>query len=76
MVEKQRPLPIYNSLHKGFVFAMYYAAKEQNKPLDKNAQVDYELMTYLNHADILVSADTKFQRSAFIALWEPLERNF
>ena len=53
------------------VFASYYASKEQNMPLDKNAQVDYELMTYLNHADILVSADMGFQRSAFIALWEP-----
>ena len=48
-----------------------YAATEQNIRLDKNAQADYELMTYLNHADILVSADTRFQLSAFVALWKP-----
>jgi len=63
--------PFITAFTKGFLFAGYYAAREQNMPLDKNAQVDYGLMTYLNHADVLVSADMGFQRSAFIALWEP-----
>jgi predicted ATP-binding protein involved in virulence len=70
--------PFITSFTKGFLFAGYYAAKEQNMKLDRNrnAQVDYELMTYLNYADILVSADMGFQRSAFAALWEPHGKKF
>jgi hypothetical protein len=58
------------------VFAEYYAVIEKNKKLDKNAQADWQLMTYLNRADILVSADMKFQRSAFVELWEPHGKKF
>jgi len=67
--------PFITAFTKGFLFAGYYAAKEQKK-LDTNTQADYELMTYLNHADILVSADMGFQHSAFAALWEPHGKKF
>jgi len=68
--------PFITAFVKGAVFSEYYAAIEKNKRLDKNAQTDWQLMTYLNRADILVSADMKFQRSAFVALWEPHGKKF
>jgi hypothetical protein len=68
--------PFITAFVKGAVFAEYYAVIEKNKKLDKNAQADWQLMTYLNRADILVSADMKFQRSAFVELWEPHGKKF
>lgn len=63
--------PFMTAFTDGFIYAGYYAAIKQNSPIDRNAQADYEHMTYLHHADILVSADARFQRDAFMELWEP-----
>jgi len=63
--------PFVTGFVEGFAYAGYYAAIKQNSPLDRNAQADYEQMTYLRAADILVSADTRFLSEAFDALWKP-----
>ena len=54
-----------------FLYAGYYAAAEHNEPLDRNAQVDYELLAYLTWADLVVSNDEGFFRRAFETMWKP-----
>jgi hypothetical protein len=49
----------------------YYAMIEHNLRLDRNAQADYEQLAYLLWADVVVSDDDRFFRSAFQTLWAP-----
>ncbi len=69
--ENKNNYPFVTAFAKGLVYAGYYAAIEQNKALDRNAQADYEQLMYMVHADVLVSSDEGFLRSAFLELWEP-----
>lgn len=69
--ENKNNYPFVTAFTKGLVYAGYYAAIEQNKALDRNAQADYEQLMYMVHADVLVSSDEGFLRSAFLELWEP-----
>jgi hypothetical protein len=55
---------------RGWAYCSYYAMIEQNKPLDTNAMTDVAQLTYLWDADVIVSADQKFQRDAFYAMWD------
>lgn len=61
--------PHLTDLVRGFTYAAYYAAARHDRPIDRNAQADYEQMVYLRHVDVFVSADTKFLKDAFHALW-------
>ena len=63
--------PYYSAFIEGVLYSGYYAAAEHNLPLDRNAQADYEQLAYLIWADLVVSNDDKFFRSAFEALWAP-----
>jgi hypothetical protein len=63
--------PFYSAFVEGFLYAGYYAAAEHNEPLDRNAQVDYELLAYLTWADLVVSNDEGFFRRAFETMWKP-----
>ena len=63
--------PYYTAFVEGFVYSQYYAAIEHNKPLDRNAQADFEQLAYLTWADIVVSDDEGFFRSAFDVVWKP-----
>lgn len=63
--------PFYSAFVEGFVYQGYYAAAEQSKPLDRNAQADYEQLAYLTWADVVVSDDQRFFRHAFEAIWKP-----
>lgn len=63
--------PYVTAFAEGFVYASYYAAAKHNQPIDKNAEADFTHMSYLNHADVLVSADMRFLREAFAELWKP-----
>jgi hypothetical protein len=63
--------PYYTAFVEGFVYSQYYAAIEHNKPLDRNAQADFEQLAYLTWSDIVVSDDERFFRSAFDAIWKP-----
>jgi hypothetical protein len=53
------------------LYSGYYAAIEHNRPIDRNAQADFEQLAYLIWADIVVSNDEGFYRSAFQTLWAP-----
>jgi len=63
--------PYYTAFVEGFVFSQYYAAIEHNGRLDGNEQADYEQLAHLIWADVMVSDDQAFFRSAFDTLWRP-----
>ena len=63
--------PYYTAFVEGFVYSQYYAAIEHNRRLDGNEQADYEQLAYLLWADVVVSDDQAFFRSAFDTLWKP-----
>ena len=63
--------PFYTAFVEGFLYSQYYAEIEVNRPLDKNAQADYEQLAYLVWADLFVSNEGGFLESAFNALWKP-----
>jgi hypothetical protein len=67
--------PYFSSFVEGLTYAGYYAGIEQNVSLDDNSQADFELLTFLNHADVVVSSDTRFFRYAFDAIWRPLGKH-
>ena len=63
--------PYYTAFVEGFVYSQYYAAIEHNGRLDGNEQADYEQLAHLIWADVVVSEDQAFFRSAFDTLWKP-----
>ncbi len=63
--------PFYTAFVEGFLYAGYHAMVEVNDPIDVNAQVDFEQLSYLTWADIVVSNDQRFFRKAFETLWKP-----
>lgn len=68
--------PFFKSSMEGQIFAFWHAMVEQNKPIDGNAHVDVEMLCALNKADAIISADTKFLKDAFDALWRPRGKLF
>jgi hypothetical protein len=68
--------PYYHAFVEGLLYAHWYAAIEHNKPIDDNAQSDYEQLAYLNWADVFVSNDARFQLDAFNELWRPRGRRY
>jgi hypothetical protein len=66
-----REFPYYTAFVEGLVYSQYYAAIEHNGRLDGNEQADYEQLAHLIWADVVVSDDQAFFRSAFDALWKP-----
>lgn len=63
--------PFYSAFVEGFLYNGYYAMVEHNHPLDRNAQLDYELLAHLTWADLVVSDDQRFFQHAFDAIWKP-----
>jgi hypothetical protein len=63
--------PYYTAFIEGALYSGYFAMIEQNLALDRNAQADYEQLAYLLWADVVVSNDEKFFRSAFQTIWAP-----
>lgn len=61
-------------------FAVNIAFKEThfmtqpNAPVDINAQADLDIMTHLLRADVLVTNEKGFMRSAFDYLWRPQKK--
>jgi hypothetical protein len=51
--------PYCTACVEGFVYSQYYAAIEHNKPLDGNAQADFEQLAYLTWSDIVVSDERR-----------------
>jgi hypothetical protein len=63
--------PFYSAFVEGVLYSVHHAAVEHNKPIDDNAQGDYEQLAYLTWADMIVSDDTRFLRDAFEVIWKP-----
>jgi len=66
-----RAYPFYTQFVKNIVFMFVYAMVERNQRIDNNAQPDLDILTHLLHADVIVSNETGFLRSAFETLWRP-----
>jgi hypothetical protein len=67
--EEMDRYPMFTSFIEGILYAGYFAAVRPNDRIDTNSQADVELLTFLNFADIVVSADTRFFRAAFEEIW-------
>ena len=63
--------PFYSAFVEGMVYTFYHATCRPNEGIDRNAQIDFEQLTYLTWADIVVSNDERFFRLAFEAIWKP-----
>jgi hypothetical protein len=68
--------PFFTTGLEGRAYAAWHAMVEHNKRIDPNAQVDVEMLTCLNRADAIVSADTRFQKDCFDVLWKPRGKLF
>jgi len=69
--QNPRRYPFYTSFVEGIAFFGFHSGVLHNEQVDTNAQADYEQLCYLNWADVFVSNDEGFFRSAFDALWKP-----
>ena len=63
--------PYFTMFVTNMTYIGYYSATRSNDKIDLNAQADMDLMTHLLNADVLVSNETGFLRSAFDDLWRP-----
>jgi hypothetical protein len=63
--------PFFSAFIEGALYSAFYAMIEQRERLDRNAQSDWEQLSYLVWADIMVSNEERFLRKAFDALWKP-----
>lgn len=62
--------PYFTSIVKNLLYQSFYAATKKDK-LDENAQSDLDIMAHLLRAEILVSNEMGFMRTAFNDLWKP-----
>lgn len=56
---------------KNAMFMRTYAVVNKSAAIDTNAQADLDVMTYLLSADILVTNEKGFMKSAFEVMWYP-----
>ena len=63
--------PYFTTFVINMLYIAHHAMTKNNDAIDLNAQADLDLMTHLLHADVLVSNETGFLRTAFEDLWKP-----
>lgn len=63
--------PYFTNFVMNMLYMAHHAMTKVNDGIDLNAQADLDLMTHLLHADVLVSNETGFLRTAFEDLWRP-----
>ena len=66
--------PYFTTFVTNMIYMAYYSATRPNDGIDLNAQADLDLMTHLLHADVLVSNEKGFLKTAFEDLWRPKGR--
>lgn len=64
--------PYFTTYVANMLYMAHYAMTKPNEPIDLNAQADLNLMTHLLRADIVVSNEEGFFKTAFEDLWRPL----
>ena len=62
--------PYFTTFVKNMLYIHHHTATTPNA-IDRNAQADMDVMTHLLHADVLVSNETRFMRTAFEEVWRP-----
>ncbi len=63
--------PFFTQFAENMVYIFLHAMLKQNDAIDVNAQPDMDIMTHLLHADIYVTNETKFAKTAFNDVWKP-----
>lgn len=63
--------PYFTTFVINMLYITHHAMTKVNDGIDLNAQADLNLMTHLLRADVLVSNETGFLRTAFEDLWRP-----
>lgn len=63
--------PYFTTFVTNMLYISHHAMTRVNDGIDRNAQADLDLMTHLLHADVLVSNEAGFLRTAFDDLWRP-----
>ncbi len=63
--------PYVTQAVKNAMFMFAYSVADKSAAIDINAQADLDVMTYLLSADILVTNEKKFMKSAFDKMWRP-----
>lgn len=63
--------PYFTACIDNVLYSIAHAAAKPNARIDTNASADLDLMTHLLRADVLVSNEKGFLRSAFDDLWRP-----
>lgn len=64
--------PYFTTCVRDMIYMAYYAMTRPNQPIDSNAQADLNLMAHLLNADVLVSNEEGFLKTAFDDLWRPV----
>jgi hypothetical protein len=62
--------PYFTTLVRDMLYISFYAMTRPNAPLDINAQADLNVMSHLLNAEILVTDEQGFMRTAFDDLWK------
>lgn len=63
--------PYFTYFIMSMLYIAFHAMTKPNERIDDNAQADLNLMSHLLNADVLVSNETGFLKSAFNDLWRP-----
>lgn len=63
--------PYFTTYVVNLLYVAHHAATKANAPIDINAQADLNLMTHLLFADVVVSNEQGFFKTAFDELWRP-----
>jgi len=63
--------PYFTEFVYDMLYMAYYAMTKPSAPIDMNAQADLNVMAHLLYADVLVSNEKGFLRTAFDELWKP-----
>jgi hypothetical protein len=63
--------PYVTQAVKNAMFMLAYPVVDKSAAIDINAQADLDVMTHLLSADILVTNEKKFMKSAFEVMWHP-----
>lgn len=70
-VRQKSDYPYFTEFVRDMLYMAYYAMTKPSAPIDLNAQADLNVMAHLLQADVLVSNEKGFLRTAFEDLWRP-----
>jgi hypothetical protein len=63
--------PYFSAFIDGYLFSVFVAAARPNSAIEINVQADFEHLSYLSWADMVVSNDAGFFGNAFDTIWRP-----